>query len=76
MDNEPKRGAPSGNRNAAKGEENATANLHIRVSPREKNAYVRATQARTKRDPSATTKLADWARDTLNAAAQKELGES
>lgn len=66
--------APKGNQFAAKPEgEGATSHLHVRVTPANKADWVRATQARAKRDPDAGDKLADWVIDILNAAAAAEL---
>ena len=68
--------APKGNQFALKTEgETATSHLHIRVTPSEKSDWVRAAQARAKREGKSAegAKLAAWVSDTLNAAAAAEL---
>lgn len=54
-------GAPRGNQHAAKDEgDGLDAVLHLRVKGSEKNAWVKKAQKEGK-------KLAEWARDRLNA---------
>jgi len=50
-----------GNHNAVSGEEPATSQIQMRVTPSEKSAWVKAAQRDGKN-------LSQWIRDTLNAA--------
>lgn len=60
---------------AKPGEELASSHLHMRCKPSEKSAWVKAAQARAKREglDGDGAKLAAWVIDTLNAAAARDL---
>jgi len=61
-----KRGAPHGNQNAVKpDEEKLTSFLHIKALPENKSSWVRAAQRKK-------MKLSKWVTETLNKAAQRE----
>ena len=68
--------APENNRYAARGDTNATAILHLRCTPADKSAWVRAAQERAAREqlPASEAKLSAWATAALNAAAQAQPG--
>lgn len=54
--------APKGSKNAQKGDEPASSFLHVRVTPRDKAGWVRASQA-------SGLKLAEWVIQALNKEA-------